>query len=274
MTEDKRTESKINWFLVIPSLGSLIWLISITIFVYWKFHSIDDFLKQDFNALGDFLAGAFAPLATFWLVYAVVIQSRQLKMQSLDLQLQHEEIAEAVKQAKEQAASLKKNTEQFARDAFYRLLDYRERELNFYISKFLLNSPTMSGVKGHILTVNGDFKSEEELWNIYSNGKKEVFQEIFNEFYKEKPQYLHLDVIRNYENTKTVDIIICIYEEILEITNSLPEPNKIYKEYIENLMIGTIYGYLVATREDYPWKFKIRDTEVFEQYRRDVLGEN
>lgn len=47
---------------------------------------------HSFNELGDFLAGAFAPVAFLWLIVAVYIQSRELAAQRAELSLTREEM--------------------------------------------------------------------------------------------------------------------------------------------------------------------------------------
>lgn len=63
------------------------------------------------NEIGDFLAGAFAPLAFFWLVVTVLVQSQELKAQRHELQLTRAEFAATREVAKAQAAEAKKQAE-------------------------------------------------------------------------------------------------------------------------------------------------------------------
>ena len=55
------------------------------------------------NEIGDFLAGGFAPLAFFWLVAAVLIQSKELKAQQEVLEATRKELVATREVANQQA---------------------------------------------------------------------------------------------------------------------------------------------------------------------------
>lgn len=71
------------------------------------------------NEFGDFLAGAAAPLAFFWLVFGYGLQRDQLRLQSEELYLQRKELREATEANREQAEQLRKQAE---------ILDLQHRE--------------------------------------------------------------------------------------------------------------------------------------------------
>ncbi|WP_425878803.1 hypothetical protein [Acinetobacter sp. TWP2-2-3] len=106
-------QNLIKW--IKENIGScLSWAITIgwLIFIYFKIHN--GVLPKDLNEFGDFIAGAFAPLAFFWLVRGFYQQgkgleqnSEALKMQAVELQktstalnLQIKEMQETVEQQK------------------------------------------------------------------------------------------------------------------------------------------------------------------------------
>lgn len=76
-------------------LGTVIYLIVMATTVAFKFES---FINLELNALGDFLAGAFGPIAFLWLVLGFLQQGRELKLSSEALQQQAAELAKSVKQ--------------------------------------------------------------------------------------------------------------------------------------------------------------------------------
>ena len=91
--------------LIIGIITTIVWFVGIYLFC-----SINEFSfsNKDLNSLGDFLAGIFAPVAFFWLIYGYIQQGRQLEQntkaleqQERALQLQIEEMKESVKQQKE-----------------------------------------------------------------------------------------------------------------------------------------------------------------------------
>lgn len=75
--------------------GTVFYLAIITATVGFKF---DKFLALELNELGDFLAGAFGPIAFLWLVLGFLQQGRELKLSTHALQLQAEELKHSVEQ--------------------------------------------------------------------------------------------------------------------------------------------------------------------------------
>ena len=74
------------------------------------------------NELGDFFAGAFAPVAFIWLVAAVLIQSQELRAQREELEQNREVMMAQAAEARKQAEYIGEQTELFkeekrARDA-------------------------------------------------------------------------------------------------------------------------------------------------------------
>lgn len=76
-------------------VGTAIYLLIMGLTVAFKF---SDFIALELNALGDFLAGAFGPIAFLWLVLGFLQQGRELKLSSEALQLQAKELKNSVEQ--------------------------------------------------------------------------------------------------------------------------------------------------------------------------------
>lgn len=69
------------------------------------------------NELGDFLSGAFAPVALLWLVAAVLIQAQELRAQREELALTRQELTDSREVMKEQAEQARKQAIQAQRQA-------------------------------------------------------------------------------------------------------------------------------------------------------------
>ncbi|ASP96728.1 hypothetical protein GOC87_32710 [Sinorhizobium meliloti] len=69
------------------------------------------------NELGDFLSGAFAPVAFLWLVAAVLIQAQELQAQRAELELTRQELADSREVMKEQAEQARNQAIQAQRQA-------------------------------------------------------------------------------------------------------------------------------------------------------------
>ncbi|MFD1986528.1 hypothetical protein ACFSOZ_29240 [Mesorhizobium newzealandense] len=95
------------------------------------------------NTIGDFLAGAFAPLAFLWLVITVLVQSEELAAQREELELTRSEmtanrgVAEATRIAIEQQAETARASAEFVgrqTDIMGFQRDTTQRELRAYLS--------------------------------------------------------------------------------------------------------------------------------------------
>jgi hypothetical protein len=88
-------KKSLNWGIGI----TVVWLAVIVVF--WIFGGLTS--PSSLNELGDFLAGAFAPIAFLWLILGYIQQGKQLdqntkalEQQERALQLQIEEMRESV----------------------------------------------------------------------------------------------------------------------------------------------------------------------------------
>ena len=72
-----------------------IYLIGVVVLIYWK---RDTLPSLGLNEIGDFLAGAFGPLAFLWLILGFLQQGRELNLSSKALQLQADELKNSVEQ--------------------------------------------------------------------------------------------------------------------------------------------------------------------------------
>lgn len=94
----KLEDVQVGWYATALYLGGLICVMAAR-------H--EDLFKLDLNELGDFLAGAFGPLAFAWLVLGFIQQGRELKLSSEALQIQAEELKNSVSQYADMAKSQK-----------------------------------------------------------------------------------------------------------------------------------------------------------------------
>ncbi|GEM_PF-1078693 len=74
----------------------------ISCFFYLKTDLVTKLSELDLNNLGDFLAGAFSPLAFLWLVFGYLMQGRELKLQAVELKNAVEQYKDIAETSKEQ----------------------------------------------------------------------------------------------------------------------------------------------------------------------------
>lgn len=79
----------------IGGIGSILYVLVMAVIAVFRW---DELWQLDLNELGDFLAGAFGPLAILWLVLGYFQQGEELRQNTEALHLQAEELRQSVKQ--------------------------------------------------------------------------------------------------------------------------------------------------------------------------------
>lgn len=80
---------------VVGGVVTVAYLVGVAVLVYIKRESLPGL---ELNAIGDFLAGVFGPIAFLWLVLGYMQQGRELKLSSEALQMQALELKNSVEQ--------------------------------------------------------------------------------------------------------------------------------------------------------------------------------
>lgn len=132
-----------KWFKL--NIGScLSWAITFAwlIFIYFKIHN--GILPTNLNEFGDFIAGAFAPLAFFWLVRGFYQQGKGLEQNSKALRLQADELKKTTEALDLQVKEMRASVEQQSRLAEFYENELKQKQfaakpfLNFKSENFLI----------------------------------------------------------------------------------------------------------------------------------------
>lgn len=93
----------------------LLWGITILWLIFICYLCKDNDFPSELNAIGDFFAGAFAPLAFFWLVSGFYQQGKGLKQNSIALKMQAKELEKTTKALELQVQEMKASVKQQSR---------------------------------------------------------------------------------------------------------------------------------------------------------------
>ena len=110
---------------LIGLLFTIAWLAGTAVYVAFNWQK---FLLLEPNAVGDFTAGVFAPLAFLWLVIGYFQQGEELKQNTEALRLQAEELKNSVEQQRELVGAQREQIA-FEREAHEAAQSERERSL-------------------------------------------------------------------------------------------------------------------------------------------------
>ena len=114
--------------------GAIATIAYLAVIGWWVSTKWASFLGLELNALGDFLAGTFGPIAFLWLVLGFLQQGRELRMSSQALQLQAQELSNSVEQ---QAIIAKATLEQLEEQRRVNLIQIEERD-KLYSANFTI----------------------------------------------------------------------------------------------------------------------------------------
>lgn len=137
---------------VIGGVVTAIYLVGVAFLVYLKRDSLQ---TLELNAIGDFLAGAFGPIAFLWLVLGYIQQGRELKLSSDALRLQADELKNSVEQ---QAHLVAVGREQMVAQLEAQTQERRRHEQAMEAN--LVFKPISTGKQGNL------FKHNYEVVNI------------------------------------------------------------------------------------------------------------
>jgi hypothetical protein len=111
-----------------------LWLFGVGCYIW---HGWADFSSLDFNEMGDFFAGAIAPLAFLWLIIGYFQQGHELEQNTRAIELQARELKESVEQQKNIANNAKQELEHLIDQA--RIADSLrvDREQPILVNKYM-----------------------------------------------------------------------------------------------------------------------------------------
>lgn len=157
------------------------WLAVIGVYSAVRFDKI--FLKEP-NTLGDFLAGAFAPLAFFWLVVGYFLQRRELELQRHELEENRTVQSEQKVQMALQAEAIRANEQHARRDTFFRMIEFARHELAMRAAHLHANLRSSSLVKFEDAP---DYLANE--MNKYIQGDRDIFFRALPRHFAERDRF-------------------------------------------------------------------------------------
>lgn len=114
------------------------------------------------NELGDFLAGAFAPLAFLWLAGAVLIQSRELKAQREELAETRKEMEAMSKAANAQTDEARASKEFIGKQTAIMQNQLEREQLDDLLEEFEALIRTLQALMGKVSISYRSFASDDE----------------------------------------------------------------------------------------------------------------
>ncbi len=127
------------------------------------------FFDQPLGDMGDFMDGAFAPLAFLWLVLGLFLQQRELSENNRAIQRQHEILLRQADEAEIQTRAIAANELHARQDTFIDLAQLVANQLEV-IAGLLFLSSQGPGAAGAV-----DSQEMDTLWSRLSSGESSIF---------------------------------------------------------------------------------------------------
>ena len=153
--------NKIDWRLLLASLLTIGYLALLSIYVADTV-GFRNLPTVSIERLGNFLEGAFAPIAFLWLVVGYFLQQKELAQNTRAIQLQNQEIKKTAEQAVRQSEAILKSEEHQRRESFLHISDIVMRQLAT-ITSYLYLSSQAAGV---------NFLTDEDVESLFERSRE------------------------------------------------------------------------------------------------------
>lgn len=222
-----RLERKRTFLTAFGGLGTFGYLCLLFLLTDWS-----ELLGMAPNNVGDFLAGAFAPLAFMWLVVGYFLQALELKQNSESLMQQAWEMKQAVEQAAKQAESV------VATEAYSRVNTINQTRIQFENDL----AKHSSFVYKAIFKTSGS----SEVWAKFDQGDREIFvQRIIEKLNTENHINFVIEGIKGNRRQASVlnSYVICYSLFIVTLEQLDVDPSLL--ELYENSNFGELNKLLI-----------------------------
>ena len=162
------SEDNADWRIWFGLTVSSCWLIMLSIYIS---NSIgwSNIGNEPIETLGNFLEGAFAPLAFLWLVIGYFLQQKELSQNTEAIKMQHAEIQKSANQAEIQAVAIQASELHARRESFLKIAESVKGQLGALLGFLYISSQGDSGSR----LVSSERLSE--LWSKMGRNDPEVF---------------------------------------------------------------------------------------------------
>ena len=235
-----------DWRLLFGVAATILWLTLCLVYVF-RVIGWGEFKSQGIDALGDFLQGAFAPLAFLWLVIGFFIQQKELASNARAIRLQYVEMKRTSEHAETQARAIQANELHARQDTFIDISRMVQRQLGGLAGVLYV---AIVGVRGSkILTP----EQTAEMWARESSDP-ELFIRLLIGLHAEAVQRGKSSrdfFFGSEDNAAASHNYIRIFTRLVEEARSC-DPHGIIAEAVTGSPTGFLYAILREHRDGIP----------------------
>jgi hypothetical protein len=241
-------ENAPDWRIWFGLSVTVLWLIVLSIYIQGSI-GWANIGSSPIATVGNFLEGAFAPLAFLWLVIGYFLQKKELAQNTAAIKLQYVEIQKSATQAVIQAEAISASELHARRESFLRIAESVKQQLGAIMGFLFLSSQGATGAG----IVSSDKMAE--LWSKMSQNDPEVFSRSMLELqFMYDQNYAYKVLFGTLVRTRHSENFIFNFERLLRAAAACDEDRMIYDSVMGSAH-GYIYSRLVQLRDEPPEGF-------------------
>lgn len=237
-----------DWRIWLGLTLTTIWLALLSVYVAgtigWR--AIGD---APIERLGNFLEGAFAPLAFLWLVIGYFLQKKEIAQNTAAIKMQYVEIRKSAEQAAIQSEAIRASEQHARKQSFLQTAEVVRQQLG-HISGFLFLSSQGGGDSGVV--------SEEriaELWGSLNNTDPEGFSRSLLQIrFTRGLRYAYKLLYGTAIRTRHCRNFIFHFERLLEAADQC-DGEGILRDAFQGSAHGRLYQWMIESRDKPPEGF-------------------
>lgn len=226
-------ENAPDWRIWFGLSVSVLWLIVLSLYINgtvgWA-----NIQNSRIDIMGNFLEGAFAPLAFLWLVIGYFLQKKELAQNTAAIKMQYVEIQKSATQATIQAEAIRASELHARKESFLRIAESVKQQLGVIMGFLFISS---QGAAGQGVVASDKLAA---LWTKMSNNDPEVFARSMLELqFLHGPAYAYKVLFGTPVRTRHCDNFIFNFERLLRAAADCDEDRMIYDS-----LLGSAHGYI------------------------------
>lgn len=222
-----------DWRVLLGAVVSVVWFAMIAIYISSQvgWTRIE---QVPLDSMGQFLEGAFAPLAFLWFVLAFFSQQQELAQNTAALKMQYIEVQKSAEQAAIQSEAIRASEQHARRESFLRVAESVKEQLGV-ITGFLYMSSQGAGARGVV-----DDRKISELWSRVAATDPEVFSRaLLQEGVMPNRRYGYKLLFGTAIRTRHSENFIFNFERLMRIAEQSDEDGM-----IRDALLGSPHGYI------------------------------
>lgn len=220
-----------DWRVLLGTVVTFVWFATVAAYISVQvgWSRID---QVPMDAMGQFLEGAFAPLAFLWFVLAFFSQQQELAQNTAALKMQYIEVQKSAEQAVIQSEAIRASEQHARRESFLRVAESVKEQLGVIMGFLYLSSQAVASEIGDTRIA--------ELWSKMSQNDPEVFSRALLQVgFSHGPAYGYKLLYGTAVRTRHSENFIFNFERLLHAARQCDEDGM-----IRDSLLGSAHGYI------------------------------